>query len=403
MTDVLFTVKILLLTVTLAASVYAQNYRIYFGDLHSHTSFSDGEGTPSEAFLQAREYGADFMAVTDHSSRGDKSLFDSTIAIADQHTTKDFVAITGFEMTKSWGHINVFNSKWFEWRNIERDSFYVILLKDSTCIAQWNHPTERHDEFNGFRNYSPQLDKVINLIEIKNMRRNKTFEPSYIKALDQGWHVGPTANSDSHYKEWIKAYSTRTAILATELTRAKLFEALKKRRVYSTENSNLHIYYSMNDSIMGSILHRPSQCLVKIDIFDPDTSDAFDKITSVQIIANGGRVVASIPCMDHKVQWTLLFNEKSRSFTYYYVKVKNLKGEYAFTAPIWVEGYAEWEKPAIPETNKNVEVYDISGRLIYKELQDLRRSQHKLSDGVYIIQRPGNRKFIGRKFMALQR
>ena len=52
-TALLFTIRILILTFFIAASVYAQNYRIYFGDLHSHTTFSDGEGTPSEAFRQA--------------------------------------------------------------------------------------------------------------------------------------------------------------------------------------------------------------------------------------------------------------------------------------------------------------------------------------------------------------
>lgn len=403
MTVFLFTVKLLILTSIVAISVNAQNYRIYFGDLHSHTSFSDGEGTPSEAFLQAREYGADFMAVTDHSSRGDRSLFDSTITIADQYTTKDFVAIAGFEMTKSWGHMNVLNSQWYEWRDIDRDSFYALLLKDNMCIAQWNHPTEMYDEFNGFRDYSPQLDKVIDLIEIINMRRNDIYEPSYIRALDQGWHVAPAANSDAHQKEWIKAYRTRTAILATDLTREKLFEAIKKRRVYSTENSNLQIHYTINDSIMGSILYRPSQCLVKVNIFDPDTFDILDKITSVQIIANGGRIVASIPCMDHKVRWTHLFNKESRGITYYYVKVRNFRGEYAFTAPIWIEGFAEWEKPATPETNKNMAIYDISGRLLHKQIQDLRNFPQKLPNGVYIIQRSGNKKSSSGKLITMLR
>ncbi len=383
-----------------AASIYSQNYCIYFGDLHSHTSFSDGGGIPSEAFLQARKYGADFLAVTDHSSRN-RTLFDSTITIANQHTTEDFVAIAGFEMTKSWGHMNVLNSQWYEWRDIDRDSFYTLLQKDSTCIAQWNHPTEKYDEFNGFQNYSPQLNKVINLIEIINVRRKMTFEPSYIRALDQGWHVAPTANSDAHHKEWIKDYSARTAILATDLTREKLFEALKKRRAYSTENSNLQIYYSINDSIMGSILHRHSHCLVKVDIFDPDTSDISDKITSVQIIVNGGKIIASLSCMNHKVRWTKLLDRKNSSYSYYYVKVENSKGEYAYTAPIWIEGDAEWEMPDTPEIKMNMAVYDLSGRLVHKQLQDLRKSPQKLSNGVYITQKSVGKKTRDGKFITL--
>jgi len=39
----------------------------YFGNLHAHTSYSDGSGTPKQAFTYARQTGnLDFMAVTEH-------------------------------------------------------------------------------------------------------------------------------------------------------------------------------------------------------------------------------------------------------------------------------------------------------------------------------------------------
>lgn len=41
------------------------DYKIFFGNLHSHTSYSDGKGTPEQAFTHATDYG-DFLAVTDH-------------------------------------------------------------------------------------------------------------------------------------------------------------------------------------------------------------------------------------------------------------------------------------------------------------------------------------------------
>jgi len=50
-----------------AADALGGNYNYYFGNLHSHTSYSDGVLTPSDAFRHAR-YAAkmDFHAVTDH-------------------------------------------------------------------------------------------------------------------------------------------------------------------------------------------------------------------------------------------------------------------------------------------------------------------------------------------------
>src|SRR5262245_14254422 len=40
---------------------------VYFGNLHSHTSYSDGSGTPEDAYRHARfEAHLDFLAITEH-------------------------------------------------------------------------------------------------------------------------------------------------------------------------------------------------------------------------------------------------------------------------------------------------------------------------------------------------
>lgn len=42
-------------------------HRVYFGNLHSHTSYSDGSGTPENAYRHARDVaGLDFLAITEH-------------------------------------------------------------------------------------------------------------------------------------------------------------------------------------------------------------------------------------------------------------------------------------------------------------------------------------------------
>ncbi len=61
------------LAVTLAAAssaqLAAQNApTVFFGSLHSHTSLSDGQDTPAEAYAHARDVaGLDFLAITEHS------------------------------------------------------------------------------------------------------------------------------------------------------------------------------------------------------------------------------------------------------------------------------------------------------------------------------------------------
>ena len=40
---------------------------VYSGNLHSHTAYSDGTGTPAQVYQFARASGLDFYAITDHS------------------------------------------------------------------------------------------------------------------------------------------------------------------------------------------------------------------------------------------------------------------------------------------------------------------------------------------------
>src|SRR5919204_2875524 len=46
------------------------SYQLYFGDLHTHTGYSDGVGTPRDAYAAAIAAGADFLATTEHDSYG---------------------------------------------------------------------------------------------------------------------------------------------------------------------------------------------------------------------------------------------------------------------------------------------------------------------------------------------
>ena len=113
-----------------AASV-VQTERAFFGNLHSHTSLSDGSGTPEEAYRFARDDSnacLDFLALTEHNhaaalgpdNRGigtDAAVYkgprsDALILTARRMTEDNrFVALYGQEFsTISFGnHINVFD------------------------------------------------------------------------------------------------------------------------------------------------------------------------------------------------------------------------------------------------------------------------------------------------------
>ncbi|MDD4826640.1 MAG: histidinol phosphatase, partial [Mesotoga sp.] len=58
--------KRFLIVVLLVASSLSFG-QVFFGNIHAHTSYSDGLGTPEEAFEHARNSGVvDIQAITDH-------------------------------------------------------------------------------------------------------------------------------------------------------------------------------------------------------------------------------------------------------------------------------------------------------------------------------------------------
>ena len=333
-------------------------YNFYFGQLHSHTNISDGQGSIQEAFSYAKNSsGVDFLAVTDHSNWFDDETT-ATMAgsdgyewklghnTADAYTDNNFVGIYGFEMTWSdgTGHINTFNTPGYESRNNEKfketdglQQYYNILKQYPDSISQFNHPGTVFGDFRDFANYDTQIDKQISLIEVGNGEgpvRGAGYFPSYeyyTRALDKGWHVAPANNQDNHKGKWGNSNTARTVALADSLTRENIYDAMKEMRIYATEDDDLEIMYTLNDSVMGSILgERPDEVNIEVALKDPD-GEALGKVS---VIVNGGRVAASktISSSEETVSFTL-----APDYSYYYIRIDEADKDIAVTAPVWID------------------------------------------------------------------
>ena len=339
-------------------------FKNYFGGLHSHTNLSDGTGTPNDAYAWARDNAkADYLAITDHSNwlEGDKDLINETITDVSLSTSAEwkqlhqvadtfnkdgeFVAIAAYEMTWSgstggWGHINTYNTPWFASRSnskMDLKSYYAKLAQSPQSISQLNHPGTTFGDFSDFGYYTPEADNVVNLIEVGNGEgavRSSGYWPSYnsyTRALDKGWHVAPTNNQDNHKGNWVNSNTARTVIVAPNLTRESLYEAMSNRRVYATEDENLSIDYTVNNQPMGSILSSPSTLNAKINISDPDSTDVIGKVS---VIVDGGVVLATKTFTTNSAQWEVAFDT---SYSYYYIKVDQGDKDIAVSAPIWAD------------------------------------------------------------------
>ncbi len=334
------------------------DWNLYFGQLHAHTDISNGAGSVEEAFQYASQVdGLDFFAVTDHSDsfdNADMGTIDADGAdisadwaagkqAAASVTNGDFVGLFGFEMTwpedKQLGHISTFNTPGWQTRDqadfenvpTALENYYKALASVPGSVSQFNHPDTVHGDFERFDHYSPQYDAVVSLLEVAGEDGVVDCE-YYDLALDKGWHVAPTNNQNNHDGQWGDASEARTVVLAKSLTEEALYAAMKDRRVYATQDSDLAIYYELNGTVMGSILPKSEEAEITVFLSDP-TDEA---IGSVEVVTDGGAVLVS-EYVETPSQVLELPASGGRS--YYYLRITQPDGDVAVTAPVWMDGY----------------------------------------------------------------
>lgn len=324
-------------------------YRIYFGNLHSHTDFSDGKSVPEHAFDYARyEAGLDFFALTEHSNLYDNNLdwdksrkFKAIQKMAKEKTEPNaFLALYGSETTwyNEFGHMNTYNMDFFlnayETKYNDIPVYYDTVKAYPDSINQWNHPwSSGNRHLDGFDPYDAELDQVLQLLEV-----NPDVTPEldglyyYVKALDKGWHVSPVGNQDNHKENWGTQNNLRTGLLVDQLTEHHFYDAVRKNRVYFTTALHLKVWFRINGAIMGSRIKSTDQLNFKIKAcYGVDTEHHIEKF---EVISRQGSVLHTVHVEDEKIdsEFTLPGSEP-----YYFIKVYQDDGEFAATSPIWIE------------------------------------------------------------------
>ena len=355
-------------------------FQRYFGQLHSHTQYSDGAGSLESAlaYIKALPDSAnvDFVAFTDHSNYFDKSgaanpegaLYDMTKATEySQETWKAYkdavaafntenagsmVAIAGFEMTWSGGpgHINTFNTPGIVSRNNTTlnnktkdaglQAYYKLLSQTEgvDSISQFNHPGTTFGNFIDFGYWDAVVDTRMYMVEVGNGEGQigaGGYYPSYeqyIMALDKGWHVAPTNNQDNHKGRWGNANDARDVILTDDFSESGIYAALRARRMYATEDKNLELDYTVNGNMMGSIIDVPEKLNFEISFNDPDRTDS---IAKVELVVNSGKVAYTWDSAADLTKGSVSV-ELAPEYTYYFVRVTEGDGDLAVTAPVWV-------------------------------------------------------------------
>ena len=319
------------------------------------------QGPPSEHYALAKTNGYDFYVVTDHSQEAafqppspTNANWVSTKRAAAEATDAKFVALAGYEHSENngpngVGHLNVINSA--EYLNalapgVDLPYLYHWLETarpdgEGPIVASFNHAGAR--QYNNWDYRDPEVTDIITMLEVINSNRKIHYE-AFVNALDKGWKVSPVCGNDNHGFYGITHQTSRTFVLATNLTKVAILEAMKQRRTYASLDQNIQCRYSVNGAIMGSTLNGPKRFEFEIKVSDPDSTKSRDKITKLDIVKDGGAVAATYaPEPAFSVKWAPVIEDATNR--YFFVRVWNAGGgdapganrdqPVAWLAPVW--------------------------------------------------------------------
>ncbi len=312
----------------------------YYGEVHSHTTESDGKGgTPEEAYRYARDVGhADYFSVTDHSTYLTDDRFGVLIpSVAEKmNVPEHFAALWGYEMSYDadsgyFGHLNVYGLRHVEPISTPLFSWYEKLAGEKQkLLGEFNHPGEKWGDFEEFA-YNRRLDDIFNLIELRIDEYGiPVIEEEYDRCLRRGWHVGPVSNEDTHGANWTTQREETGAVLAPELSAESIAEAMHARRTFATTDRTFRIFYTANGAWMGSVLKKTGKLHIRVEAFTEKECG----IGILQAVGEQNIELARIHAGTEKhVIWEF---DLPDCHSFVYIR-RTAMTHYAVTAPVFVE------------------------------------------------------------------
>jgi len=311
----------------------------FWGILTGHSSYWDGAGPPVLAFATGRANDLHFLGITDSGSTLSANLWDDTgVRAANARIPGEFMGLRGYQYAHPLeGHITVWNTPSFvahtdPWYNTLTE-FYGWLSAQPDALAQFNQPSGSGD-WPDFA-YNALVAPVVCTWPVSSGSNSGSqidpLETMWMRMLAAGWQLAPVPYGGPPAGDWGAGTAYRTGLVAPALTEAGLLDAIRARRVFATQDSNLALSLRSGDTWMGSTMSTASTLsfsvnAVDLDVAEPITLTLFDRALPL----------ASATFAASPVEWSVTVPGQPGHF--YWVRAVQSDGDIARSAPIWTDG-----------------------------------------------------------------
>ncbi|MDQ0966917.1 gliding motility-associated-like protein [Flavobacterium sp. W4I14] len=340
----------------------------YYGNLHSHSSYSDGNKDdltkkPEDDYAFAKTaMNLDFLGISEHNhTQAGMSLanWQPGITAAKNATTSTFVALHGMEwgVISGGGHVIVYGiDSLIGWEPGENQIyvpkstytgpaglFRIINRHGLNAVATLAHPNTT--DFNNISaTYDLSADSAIVGAALESgpaFSTNVTYsDPAssmsylsyYNRMLAKGYHLGASIDHDNHNLTFGKHTRARLVVLAPALTENDLLDAIKKMRFYASQDSAAKVVFTINKQPVGSVFKTAGAPQISV------SSMTTSAVTSIKILygtpGSGTNPVELTTSATASL--TYADNALANLATgYYYADIVEADGSRIITSPIW--------------------------------------------------------------------
>jgi hypothetical protein len=358
----------------------------YFGNLHAHSDYSDGQkdnpgGTPADAYTYALgSMGMDFLGISEHNHFS--SLNNPGNELANYHlgvaqaatfnsTHSNFLALYGMEwgVISGGGHVLVYGdgmNDLFGWEsnvNGNVGANYDVYVPKNTYLgveglfkkvndyvakntfASLAHPNSA--DFNNLSNipYDQSADDAISGVAVESgpaTSANTTYSnPStmnslwyFNKLLSKGYHLGPMIDHDNHNTTFGRHTAARTAVIAPALTQTDIIKGVREMHFYATEDMDAKVDFTINTRIMGSVFEDRNAPSIAVNLTDA-TNSTSGALIRVMFGKPGSNILPVVADSVFASSLSYVDNNLANHETgYYYIDI-TYGGKRIVTSPIW--------------------------------------------------------------------
>lgn len=370
---------------------YSQPLNYYFGNLHAHTAFSDGNkdslssgvSKPDASYTYAKfSSNFDFLGISEHNhysalrnpgfklpryqmglnmaaavNQNNSFLALFGMEYGTSSNNNGHVIIYGFNQLIGWetavpgmtgNNYNIYNAK------SDYASLFKKVRNNPGSFAYLAHPYWTDFTLDGtdssalaFMPYNQMFDSAIVGMPLRSGNAFSTFADYndyapgnyfayYKKLLYLGYHLGIGYDHDNHYTNFGRSNGGRLVIIAPSLNQPSLVSAMQQMHFYGSDDANAKIEFNLNGNIMGSMLSGSFFPTLQVTHNDPDLEQA-DTIKIWKGFKNNGGSWAWI--LQTTVHSNLAsytdYSISAGTEYYYFAEIRQADGQWMVTSPIW--------------------------------------------------------------------